>query len=473
MIADAILDALREGVFAVDVDRRVVYWNHRMEELTGVPRHDVVGTIVYDRFPSWRESGDALIASALAGNFGAAADFPIVAQPDCRFEATFKSIPDAVVVVLRDITQTALIREQLRETDVRFQIMADTSPVLLWMSGTDGLCNFFNQRWLEFTGRTLEMELGNGWAEGVHHEDFQRCMDTYLDAFVAHRAFRMEYRLRRADGRYRWLLDTGVPRFAPSGTFAGFIGSCIDITDSKLARDELDRLVRERTAELESFAYSVSHDLRAPLRAIDGFSHALLEDNAAQLDAAGQDHLRRVREAAQRMSSLIDDLLQLSRIGRADLASVPCDLGTITDEIIASLREREPSRDITVTVQRGLVVRGDPRLLRIALDNLVGNAWKFTARTARPTIELDSIQHDGQPAYVVRDNGAGFDMRYAQKLFAPFQRLHGVDEFAGTGIGLATVKRIIARHGGQVWAESKPAEGASFYFTVPERPVAD
>ncbi|HEV7557142.1 MAG TPA: ATP-binding protein, partial [Kofleriaceae bacterium] len=361
----------------------------------------------------------------------------------------------------------------LGETDARFQIMADTSPVLLWMSGTDGLCNFFNQRWLEFTGRTIEMELGNGWAEGVHHEDFQRCMDTYLDAFVARRAFRMEYRLRRADGRYRWLLDTGVPRFAPSGAFAGFIGSCIDITDSKLARDDLDRLVRERTAELESFAYSVSHDLRAPLRAIDGFSHAILEDNATQLDSAGQDYLRRVREAAQRMSSLIDDLLQLSRIGRADLASLPCDLGAITDTIIASLREREPDRDVTVTIHRGLVVRGDPRLLHLALDNLVGNAWKFTSKTPRATLEVASIQHEGEAAYVVRDNGAGFDMRYAQKLFAPFQRLHGVDEFAGTGIGLATVKRIIARHGGRVWAEAKPDEGASFYFTVPERPDAD
>ena len=428
---------------------------------------------LYDRFSIWREAGDAQIASALAGNLGVAAEFPIASQPDRRFEATFKPLPEGALIILRDVTQAAQTREQLHETDVRFQIMADTSPVLLWMSGTDGLCNFFNQRWLEFTGRTIEMEIGNGWAEGVHHEDFQRCMDTYLDAFVARRAFRMEYRLRRADGRYRWLLDTGVPRFAPSGAFAGFIGSCIDITDSKLARDELDRLVRERTAELESFAYSVSHDLRAPLRAIDGFSHALLEDNAAQLDSAGQDYLRRVREAAQRMSSLIDDLLQLSRIGRVDLAHVPCDLGAITNDIVSALRERDPDRDITVTVHQGLVVRGDPRLLHLALDNLVGNAWKFTTRTANATVELASTQHDGELAYVIRDNGAGFDMRYAQKLFAPFQRLHGVDEFPGTGIGLATVKRIIGRHGGRVWAESKPDQGATFYFTLPERPVAD
>jgi len=473
MNADSILDALRDGVFVVDADRRVVYWNHSMEELTGIQRADVIGTIVYDRFASWRPTSDAQIAAALEGNLGVAADFPISSQPDRRFEATFKPLHRSALIVLRDMTQTALIREQLHETDVRFQIMADTSPVLLWMSGTDGLCNFFNQRWLEFTGRTFEMELGNGWAEGVHHEDFQRCMDTYLDAFVARRAFRMEYRLRRHDGRYRWLLDTGVPRLAPSGAFAGFIGSCIDITDSKLARDDLDRLVRERTSELESFAYSVSHDLRAPLRAIDGFSHALLEDNAAQLDPSGQDYLRRVREAAQRMSGLIDDLLQLSRIGRADLARTPCNLGDMTDDIVSSLRERDPDRDVTVTVHRDLIARGDPRLLRLALDNLVGNAWKFTTKTPNATIEVTSTELDGQRAFVVRDNGAGFDMRYAQKLFAPFQRLHSIDDFAGTGIGLATVRRIITRHGGRVWAESKPDEGASFYFTVPERPVDD
>jgi light-regulated signal transduction histidine kinase (bacteriophytochrome) len=149
------------------------------------------------------------------------------------------------------------------------------------------------------------------------------------------------------------------------------------------------------------------------------------------------------------------------------MATATCDLGRIADAAIAALRERDPARVVTTTIASPLVVRGDPRLLRIALDNLVGNAWKFTARTANPTIELATTERDGETVYVVRDNGAGFDMAYAQKLFAPFQRLHQVDEFAGTGIGLATVKRIIARHGGRIWADAKPGQGASFYFTLP------
>jgi PAS domain S-box-containing protein len=435
-----------------------------MEAIAGARKDDVLGAPVFDRFPAWRGE-QALVARALAGEIAVSPRFP--AATERRFEATYKPLSPGVMVVIRDMTPADTVREQLHETDARFQIMADTSPVLLWMAGTDGLCNFFNQRWLDFTGRTMEMEVGNGWAEGVHAEDFQDCMDRYLAAFVARKPFRMEYRLRRADGRYRWLLDTGVPRYTPAGAFAGFIGSCIDITDSKLARDELDRRVRERTAELEAFTYSVSHDLRAPLRGIDGFSHALLEDYGHQLDDTGRDYLRRVRDSTQRMSSLIDDLLQLSRVGRLELSVGRCDLSQLAHASMAALHEREPARTADVRIQPGLVVHADPRLLQIALDNLLGNAWKFTSKTQTPVIELTAEERDGETVYVVRDNGAGFDMAYAEKLFGAFQRLHSSDDFPGTGIGLATVKRIIGRLGGRIWAHSAVGQGASFFVTLP------
>ena len=174
------------------------------------------------------------------------------------------------------------------ESEARFRLMADSSPVLLWMAGTDGLCDFFNVPWLDFTGRPLEAEVGNGWAEGVHFEDFQRCMHTYLEAFVQRRPFRMEYRLRRADGEYRWLLDTGIPRYTPDKDFAGYIGSCVDITELREAREALEQRVRDRTADLEAFTYSVSHDLRAPARSVVGYSDMLAEDHGSGLDDEGR-----------------------------------------------------------------------------------------------------------------------------------------------------------------------------------------
>lgn len=228
----------------------------------------------------------------------------------------------------------------------------------------------------------------------------------------------------------------------------------------------------ERTAqleasnrELEAFSYSVSHDLRAPLRGIDGFSQALLEDYADRLDAPGQDYLRRVRAVTQRMSRLIDDLLSLSRIPRSELRRETVDLSGLACSVVEQLREAQPEREVEFHVAGGLMAQGDARLLRIALENLLGNAWKFSSKTDGAVIEFGMMRDDGEDVYFVRNNGAGFDMNYASKLFGAFQRLHDVREFEGTGIGLATVQRIVRRHGGRAWAEGEPGRGATFYFT--------
>jgi signal transduction histidine kinase/HAMP domain-containing protein len=219
--------------------------------------------------------------------------------------------------------------------------------------------------------------------------------------------------------------------------------------------------------ELEAFSYSTSHDLRAPLRSIDGFSQALLEDYGDSLDAQGQEYLQRIRKATWRMAELIDALLELSRVTRTELSRTPLDLTAMARMITAELRRREPARDVEVVLAEGLTASGDPPLLRVALENLLGNAWKFTAKKAPARIEIGSLrQPDGALAYFVRDNGAGFDMQYAHNLFGAFQRLHRAGEFPGTGIGLATVQRIIHRHGGRIWAESIVDHGATFYFTL-------
>jgi two-component system, sensor histidine kinase and response regulator len=231
-------------------------------------------------------------------------------------------------------------------------------------------------------------------------------------------------------------------------------------------RAELVRDLEHKNRELESFSYAVSHDLRAPLRRIDSFSRAVLESQGDRLDEAGQRFLGRVREASQHMSQLIDDVLYLSRVTRADLREQEVDLSAVTDLILGRLQESEPQRKLDVKVRPGVIVAGDGQLLKIAMENLLGNAWKFTSKEPESRIEFGLTQAGGEPTYFVRDNGAGFDMTYADRLFGPFQRLHQVGDFPGNGIGLATVQRIIHRHGGRVWAEGLVGQGATFYFTM-------
>ena len=236
---------------------------------------------------------------------------------------------------------------------------------------------------------------------------------------------------------------------------------------------ELEQRVIERTRqleaankELEAFAYSVSHDLRAPLRGIDGFSQVMLEDSADKLDREGAHYLQRLRAASQRMGHLIDDMLKLSRVTRIKIQGRKVDLSVLAETITAELQQRQPERRVQFVITSGLTANGDKRLLEIALENLLENAWKFTGKHARARIEFGCNETNGKSTYFVRDDGVGFDMAYADKLFGAFQRLHSSTEFEGTGIGLATVQRIIHRHGGEVWGEGAVEKGAAFYFTL-------
>ena len=238
----------------------------------------------------------------------------------------------------------------------------------------------------------------------------------------------------------------------------------------------LEERVRERTQELEAankeleaFSYSVSHDLRSPLQSIEGFSHALVEDCYEALGEQGRDHLQRVRAAARRMAALIDDLLTLSRTTLTELTPAAVDLTTTARDIAAELTTAGPERSVEFEIEDGMGVKGEPRLLKVALENLMGNAWKFTRDRDPGHIAVGTTRTNGQLAFFVRDNGAGFDPTYADKLFGPFQRLHSASEFEGTGIGLATVQRIIGRHGGRIWAEGTPDAGATFYFVLDRR----
>jgi len=242
-----------------------------------------------------------------------------------------------------------------------------------------------------------------------------------------------------------------------------------EITIRKKFEEELRKSTVDLEAsnkELEAFSYSVSHDLRAPLRSITGFSTVLLEDYADELDKEGKSYLKKISDAGELMGQLMDDLLKLSRVTRNDLSIQRLDLSDMAHAIVDELRQNEPHRKVKITIAPDMTANGDKNLLGLVLQNLLGNAWKYSSKTARPRIEMGTIERNGKQAYFVRDNGVGFDMTYANKLFQPFQRLHKATEFAGTGIGLATVQRIIKRHGGEVWAEGKVGEGATFYFTL-------
>jgi PAS domain S-box-containing protein len=293
-------------------------------------------------------------------------------------------------------------------------------------------------------------------------------------------SFEAEWRVIWPDGTARWLFGRAWVFKDGAGKPLRLIGANIDVTERKLAELEVSRLnaeleqrVRQRTLELEAsnreleaFAYSVSHDLRAPLRGIDGWSLALLEDYSSSLDDDGQKYLNRVRAETQRMGNLIDDLLQLSRVSRGEIKLDQVDITALANRIADRLRDAQPERSIEFAIEPGLVAFGDARLLEIALTNLLSNAVKFTGAQNPALIEFGRVDKEGEMAFYVRDNGAGFDMAYAGNLFGAFQRLHKVTEFPGTGIGLATVQRIVRRHGGRVWADARVNRGATFCFTL-------
>lgn len=376
--------------------------------------------------------------------------------------------------VWTDITSRKQFEEKLRQSEEGLRTLADTLPSIVWTAREDGTIDYLNRRWIEYTGESFERPISEAWQSVIDPQDFQRVREGWLYSVQTGLPYKSEARMRRRDGMYRWHLVQARSLKNSSGQTLRWFGSITDIDDQKRQAETLERRVAERTKELisanrelEAFSYSVSHDLRAPLRSMDGFSEILLSRYGDRIDETGRSYLQRVRSASRNMATLIDDLLTLSRIGRTEMVKEPFDLSSMARDLFEEKRRAEPDRLVRVEVESGLMVHADESLLRIALWNLIDNAWKYTSKTPNAVISFSSfMSEEGMRVFKIQDNGAGFDMVHAKQLFKAFQRLHSADEFPGTGIGLATAYRIIARHGGTLWAESEKGKGSSFYFNL-------
>lgn len=477
------LDAAQIGTWDWDLERDVVRWDTRNNEIFDTRGGERVtadvfwGKIHPEDAPKVRAALDAAFQT---GSF--LTDFRLKDDGLPRFVvvrgivlADSSGKPRRAVGVTIDVSERRRAELRVVESEQRFRIVAEKAPALIWSCDALLKRDYFNRTWLSFTGRGLDQELGDGWQASLHPEDLERWQATAATAARQSDPYSVEYRLRREDGAFRWVIETGSPRLSADGSFAGYLGTCIDITVRKENEAELESHVRLRTRqlelanqEMESFSYSVSHDLRSPVRVIQGFTDMAIEELQAAKVKTAVEPLRRIARAAARMDELITAFITLARISRAELRLQRVDLSGVAQEVISALRAIHPARGAEISIEPKLEVMADERLLRIALENLIGNAWKFTSGREIARIEVGRQNGLKERAFFVRDNGAGFNEAFAGKLFQVFQRLHSPTQFEGLGVGLNTVSRVIERHNGRVWAEGQEGKGAVFYFTLPE-----
>jgi PAS domain S-box-containing protein len=480
-LTEQMLAASADGVLAFDAEFRLRYWNVAMETISGLRTVDVLGQVAFELFPFLLEIGeDAQFHRALAGETTTSRERPFDVPGTGRrgfFEARYGPLRDAqgrVVggfATIRDITAEKRAAERIGETESRFRNMADVSPVMLWMSDTDGLCTFFNQTWLRFTGRTLEQEWGVGWAESVHFEDFQRCMDTYAEAFGARRVFEMEYRLQRADGAYRWVLDRGTPRYTPDGTFAGYIGSCIDITERKHLEADLRAAVRVR----DDFLSVASHELKTPLTSLQlqvDYIVRLLQRKPQDALGSGrfEEGMKAIGSQTVRLAELIEALLDVSRItsGRLELEPVDVDLTTLVRDIVLrwDAAAGESGSTISTRLDGAVPGRWDRLRLEQIVGNLLSNAIKY-GRGKPIEVSVDVDVSDGAPRLVVADHGIGIPQSDHKRIFERFERAVSARNYGGLGLGLWIVRQIVEAMHGAIQVADTPGGGATFVVRLP------
>jgi PAS domain S-box-containing protein len=488
------------AVIEWNTDFEVLSWNPAAERIFGFTREEVLGQHPTKHIlpENARDAVDRVWKDLLTKRGGERSTNENITRDGrtilCEWYNTPLVNPEGTVIgvasLVDDITERSQAEEKLRQSEEKFRNIIDATPIPYALNDDHQNITYLNPEFIRTFGYDLNdiPTLNDWWPKAYPDTEYRQWVakiwQTRLEqAEESGTPFEpIELNIRCKDGVSRTVL-CGSASLGESFHSNTHLVILYDITERKRAEQELEKhrhhleaMVTERTAalelankELESFSYSVSHDLRAPLRSIDGFSHSLLEDYAEQLDDTGKDHLQRVRSNAQRMGRLIDAMLLLSRVMRHKIKREDVDLSALAQSAIRKLRDYEPRRKVEVDIVPGLHGWGDAHLIEILLDNLLGNAWKYTGKTDKGRIEFGSTNKNGEMIYHVSDNGVGFDMVYVDKLFESFQRLHRADEFEGTGIGLATVARIIRRHNGRVWAEGDVGQGATFYFTLGEK----
>jgi len=487
----SLLETAPDAMALVAEDGRMVLVNAQTEKLFGYARAELLGNTVEmlvphrfrDQHPHHR---GRYFADPKVRPMGAGLELYGLPKDGSEFPVEISLSPietdngRLVASAIRDITDRKRAEEKVAELNARFRSLLETAPDAMVLAGADGrmvLVNaqtekLFGYARAELLGNTVDMLVPPRF-RGKHP---QQRSQYFADPKVRPMGAGLELYGLRKDGS-EFPVEISL---SPIETDDGrLVSSAIrDITDRKQAEDTVRELnesqqrhavqVEAANKELEAFSYSVSHDLRAPLRSIDGFSMALVEDYAGQLDVEGKGLLDRIRAATKRMAQLIDDLLNLARVTSTEMRYEVVDLSAMANAVLADLQSGDPERYVECVVGDHVIGHGDSRLLRVVLENLLGNAWKFTMNKPQARIELGMSREDGAPVYFVRDDGPGFDMAYVDKLFGTFQRLHAATEFPGTGIGLASVRRIIQRHGGRTWAEGAVGKGATFSFTLSE-----
>ena len=499
--SEAIFDTIRESFLVLDQDLRVKSANKTFYQTFKITEKETEGRLIYSLgnrqwdIPKLRQLLEEIITTNNHFyGFEVMHNFPGIGEKIMLLNAhklvQQSTQQEMIVLAIEDVTAHRRVQQL-----AAFKDMADNAPVMIWVADTTRERTFFNNTWLAFTGRTMEQEVGNGWAEGVHPDDLDRFLKLYHSSFQAQKRFSIEYRLRRFDGEFRWLISLGKPSYSSLGEFTGFIGSCTEVHAQKVLNEQLDERVKDRTQELvevnallkrsneelQNFAFVASHDLQEPLRKILTFSDRLQKKHKAILNKEAMEYLDAMERSAQRMSVLIEDLLNFARITTNEKNFEQINLKEIINSMLQDF-------DLSISQKKASVTVGDmPTIDAISLQmkqlfhNLISNSLKFARADIPPNITIiartpseadvrkyvNRSEFSGFTEIIFRDNGIGFEQKFADKIFAIFQRLHGRSEFEGTGIGLALCRGVVNNHGGAIYALSEKDHGTTFHIILP------
>ncbi|WP_317042846.1 CheR family methyltransferase [Chitinophaga filiformis] len=503
--AEAVFDTIQEAVILLDKDLRIKTANKAFYSIFQAREETTEGILIYELghrqwdIPALRELLQETIPNEsqfqnreIRHTFGGIGEKVLLLSGRRIIQKIHRQ--QLILLAIQDVTEHKQAQRLVNEREAWFRNMADNAPVMIWVADRNKQRNFFNRTWLEYTGRKLDAEIGDGWKSSVHEADRDRCLNTYNAYFDDRKAYVLDYRLLRGDGKYRWIQETGKPDFSADGNFAGYIGSCIEIHDKRMMHDELEQLVKRRTqdleemnkelqrsnSELKQFAYVASHDLQEPLRKIMTFADRL-QSHKDSLPEAQRKYIDKIGVSSQRMTRLIDDLLNFSRTARNDNGFTRTSLNKVVKDLLVDFDLVISQKHAVIDIGKLPSLQAIPLQMEQLFHNLISNALKFSKSSVPPVIKINSRAltaeelaeyKELQPSLkyhevVIADNGIGIDPEFAEQIFEIFQRLNDREQFPGMGIGLALCRKIVNNHNGIIFARSLGNEGTAFYIILP------